>query len=238
MASWRSARFKGKPVFAKVDAAGTVEASEGRVPIRYSDKAGARIYRAGVARVELVADGEIRSLDDGVGAPESPKGARSAGGKRRSPKSIVYDPIPEGVVVAYTDGACSGNPGPAGAGALVQLPNGRVGESSQWLGQATNNVGELAAIGLALDLLETGGVKPDSTVVLYSDSNYARGVLTLGWKAKANRELILGLRERLTVWSALEIRWVPGHEGVDGNERADELARAGAQGTTHEVWTG
>ena len=238
MAGWRSARFKGKPVFAKVDASGEMAATEGRVPIRYSDKSGARVYRAGAARVELVADGEILDLDDGVDAPDAqPRGGRS-GGKRRSPKAIVYDPIPDGAVVAYTDGACSGNPGPAGAGALVQLPDGRVGESSQWLGEATNNVGELAAIGLALDLLKHGGVTPDSRVVLYSDSNYARGVLTLGWKAKANRELIVGLRERLANWTSLEIRWVPGHEGVDGNERADELARSGAQGTTHEAWSG
>ena len=63
-------------------------------------------------------------------------------------------------------------------------------------------------------------------------------MLTLGWKAKANRELIMELRERLSRWSGLEIRWVPGHEGVDGNERADELARAGARGTTHESWSG
>ena len=70
-------------------------------------------------------------------------------------------------------------------GAATEWANG---ERSEWLGEATNNVGELAAIGLALDLLQTAGIETDAPVVLFSDSNYARGVLTLGWKAKANRD--------------------------------------------------
>ncbi len=130
----------------------------------------------------------------------------------------------------FTDGACKGNPGPAGAGAVVKLADGRVLEDSRSCGVATNNVGELTAIDMALDLLEGAGVDPQAGVALFTDSSYAIGVLQKGWKAKANRELILGLRARLKGWPGLSLNWVPGHSGVPENERADQLAVAGCVG--------
>jgi ribonuclease HI len=100
------------------------------------------------------------------------------------------------------------------------------------LGQATNNVGELAAIGLALELLDEAGVPPEHPVAAYSDSSYARGVLTQGWKAKANQARIAQIREALKARPGLALHWVAGHVGIDGNERADQLANMGAAGIT------
>ncbi|MBT3223303.1 MAG: reverse transcriptase-like protein [Proteobacteria bacterium] len=139
-------------------------------------------------------------------------------------------------IIAFTDGGCKGNPGPAGSGALVTFPDGRRAESSRSLGHGTNNIAELTAIGMALDILDEAGVPAETPVLLLSDSSYANGVLCRGWKAKANRELILSLRERLGERPGVTIQWVAGHAGIEGNERADALANAGIDGVTDVKW--
>jgi ribonuclease HI len=63
------------------------------------------------------------------------------------------------------------------------------------------------------------------TVAIHTDSKYAIGVLTLGWKAKANQELIDRTREACLRAATVRLVYVPGHAGVPMNERADELAR-------------
>ena len=77
-----------------------------------------------------------------------------------------------------------------------------------------------------MDLLDGAGIAADAHAVLFTDSQYVNGVLTQGWKAKANRELILGIRARLRARSNFEVRWIAGHVGVPENERADALAVA------------
>jgi len=119
----------------------------------------------------------------------------------------------------------------------VELLDGRVAEASRSLGVATNNIAELTAIGMAVEILDEEGVPNDAVVALHTDSKYAIGVLTLGWKAKANRELILGLRDLLAKWPGVRLIWVKGHAGHDGNERADELARVGATGVDRLSWS-
>ncbi|TVQ94146.1 MAG: ribonuclease HI [Deltaproteobacteria bacterium] len=138
--------------------------------------------------------------------------------------------------IAYTDGACKGNPGPAGSGVALRLPGGRRAEASRSLGRATNNIAELTAIGVALELLEEAGVDPTDPVVILTDSDYSHGVLCRGWKAKANRPLILELRERLAARPGVRIEWVAGHAGIAGNERADALANVGVEGVTAVRW--
>ena len=132
-------------------------------------------------------------------------------------------------MLAFTDGACTGNPGPAGSGAVVKLSDGRTVEASRALGTATNNIGELTAIAMALDLLDQNDVTLAEPVAIFTDSQYAIGVLAKGWKAKANVELIAHIKARLRMRRATQLHWVAGHVGVVENERADELAREGVE---------
>lgn len=126
----------------------------------------------------------------------------------------------DGGIDAYTDGACFGNPGPAGFG-VVLSSGARRRELSGYLGDATNNIAELTAMLVALRAIRDRG-RP---VRLYTDSGYARGLVVLGWKAKANRELVAALRAEAARFPRLEVVHVPGHAGIAGNERADRLAR-------------
>ena len=125
---------------------------------------------------------------------------------------------------AYTDGACSGNPGPAGIG-VVLICGGRRKEISEFLGEGTNNIAELTAVKRALESVRDRR----RTVHLYSDSSYVLGLLGQGWKAKANRELVEDLRALKLSFSDLHLVKVRGHAGVPENERADELARQAVQ---------
>ena len=133
--------------------------------------------------------------------------------------------------------ACRGNPGPAGSGVLLMLPDGRVAEAARDLGRGTNNIAELTAIGMALELLDEAGVPADAPVRIHTDSSYGIGVLVKGWKAKKNTDLILGLRQQLTGRPGVELAWVKGHAGIAGNERADQLAVEGSRGNTWVRWS-
>ena len=139
----------------------------------------------------------------------------------------------EGVVEIYSDGACRGNPGPGGWGALLRY-NGQ--EKELWGGQAdtTNNRMELMAAIRALEAL-----KRPSKVRLYTDSIYVmKGITTWikawkrrGWKTAdkkpvKNDDLWREL-EALAAQHDIEWHWVKGHAGHPENERADELANKG-----------
>ena len=113
-------------------------------------------------------------------------------------------------VEIFTDGACSGNPGPGGWGAVLRY-NGHEKEISGGEANTTNNRMELSAVINALALL-----KEPCKVTLYSDSQYVCNALKLGWAKK---------------WKAheVEIVWVKGHAGHPENERCDRLAVAAAK---------
>jgi ribonuclease HI len=243
---WIAADFKGTKVWAEVDDGGQPVVDAGRRPIRYSDAPGSKIYKAAAASVSDLG-GPVRALDAGV--PAEPRPAAGAAAPGRPGKGSGYGSagtrstaqaaaaakdakariaaLPAGTILAFTDGACTGNPGPAGSGAVVKLPDGRVFERHRACGWATNNVGELTAVLLALELLTEAGVDVAAPVALFTDSEYTLGVLTKGWKAKANAELIADIKGRLRPWRQLSVEWVAGHVGVAENERADILARRG-----------
>ncbi|MGA2447782.1 MAG: ribonuclease H [Polyangiaceae bacterium] len=212
---WVEATLRGQSVLARARADGTLDSVGGRVEIRYG-KSGGRAYRAGVGN--LVVEPGATVLADDACAPASPAGAIS-GGRTRAGAAPV-SPREPGAWRAYTDGACSGNPGPAGSGVVLVSPDGKIREGFESLGQATNNVAELTAILRALEWI------PDSAVaiVVYTDSQYAIGVLQKGWKAKANQDLVATAKRAVAERNA-RLVYVPGHEGVPLNERADELAR-------------
>ena len=145
-------------------------------------------------------------------------------------------------VVIYTDGACKGNPGPGGWGALLQAS----GTEKELFGGetlTTNNRMELMAVIQALTAL-----KRPCEVNLYLDSEYVRKGITEwihGWKAKGWRTASKQPVKNVELWQQLDVlvhqaghriswHWVKGHAGDIGNERADALANQGValiQGT-------
>ncbi len=123
------------------------------------------------------------------------------------------------IIEIYADGASRGNPGPAGAGAILR--SGRwIKYISRYLGETTNNVAELTAVLLALESIKDR----DREVVVYVDSKYVWGLLTQNWKPKKNKELVQKLRNVFSSFSHIDVRHVQGHSGVEGNEEADRLA--------------
>lgn len=139
---------------------------------------------------------------------------------------------------AYTDGACSGNPGPGGWGALLQAKDGETVLKERTLkggeAQTTNNRMELLAAISALEALE----RP-SKITVITDSAYVKGGITAwlfswkknGWKTSTRKPV-----KNEDLWRRLDEaakrhdvtwEWVKGHAGHPENERADELARAG-----------
>ena len=111
---------------------------------------------------------------------------------------------------------------------IVALDGRKRKEVGEYLGVGTNNIAELTAIDRALDVI--GDDARTRRVRVYTDSAYAIGVLSKGWKAKANQELIARMRRRLATLPEIEFVKVSGHAGVPENERCDELARGAITG--------
>ena len=141
-------------------------------------------------------------------------------------------------ITIHTDGACSGNPGPGGWGALLEW-KGHEKELKGGEAETTNNRMELKAAIEALNAL-----KRSSDVTLITDSVYVRDGITKwlhGWKKNgwktANKKPV----KNADLWQELDTaasrhsidwKWVKGHAGDPGNERADALARAGIPGAS------
>ena len=133
-------------------------------------------------------------------------------------------------VEIYTDGACKGNPGAGGWGVLLQY-DGRTRELYGGETHTTNNRMELTAVIRALQAL-----KRPMTVRVFTDSEYVRRGITewlTGWKSRGWRTADRKPVKNQDLWESLEAecrshdiewRWVKGHSGVPGNERADLLA--------------
>ncbi len=142
-------------------------------------------------------------------------------------------------VVIYTDGACKGNPGIGGWGAFLQTGTAAAMREKELFGgvaETTNNRMEMTAVIEALAAL-TRRCK----VTVYTDSAYVKNGMTewlRGWKAKGwktsarqpvkNEDLWRRL-DALSAQHAIEWRWVKGHAGDPGNERADALANRGVE---------
>lgn len=136
-------------------------------------------------------------------------------------------------VTIYTDGACSGNPGPGGWGAIMRFGE-HVKELNGGESETTNNRMELRAAIEALNAL-----KRPCAIDLYTDSTYVRSGISEwmhGWKKKNWRTAANKPVKNADLWQALDEarsrhdvtwHWVKGHAGHPENERADELARGG-----------
>ena len=151
------------------------------------------------------------------------------------------------VVAAATDGACSGNPGPGGWGALLRFEDGSVEEFGGHAPDTTNNRMELQAALEVLQRLENLPRHPDLT--LRTDSKYLidglgswmKGWKRKGWKTAAGKPVL-----NQDLWKALDaarlddvpLRYVKGHSGDPDNERVDRIAVAFSQGRALDLASG
>ena len=150
------------------------------------------------------------------------------------------------VSAIYTDGACSGNPGPGGWGTRIEFADGQVQELGGRDTDTTNNRMEMQAAIAALDFLQSTDIDSSQAVTLHTDSEYLKNGITKwikgwkkkGWKTSAgkpvlNKDLWQQLDQLAQTLSgqklAIDWRYVRGHAGNPGNERCDEIARAYSQ---------
>lgn len=252
---WERRYFKGEEVWVEVDASGDPIVDNGRVRMKYQNEPDAKIYNPRRENVsgspesdrdrwterlekrEKELDERANALRAREQALDEREAALDAWEKRLKHEGILeagteygpdnkpdfldhMEPPESGVFEFYTDGACSGNPGPCGYGVVARHEDD-YDEWNEFLGEGTNNIAELRAIQAALESVEDRS----EPVRILSDSRYAIGVLTKGWKAKANRQLIEDIRELLDEFDDVEIMKVEGHAGEPLNERADDLAR-------------
>lgn len=138
-------------------------------------------------------------------------------------------------LVIYTDGACSGNPGPGGWGVLMQFGKN---EKEIFGGEAetTNNRMEMMATIEALRAVKSSysgqiTLWTDSTYVLKGITEWIHGWKKRGWKKSDKKPVVNAdlwrILDDLNQQHNVDWKWVKGHAGIDGNERADELARRG-----------
>jgi len=236
---WVPVTFRGERVFARSRADGVLWLGPGgMVEFRYQPAG--KSYKSRPESFERIEGEKAVALGDPTGAAKGPKAADGPGAKAASARpaagkagshgrvagrGAIVDLVgrrgADKAVQLWTDGACSGNPGPAGLGVRYEY-GGEVRELSEYLGEATNNVAELTAILRGLEMVEDFATPVD----VMTDSEYCLGLLGLGWKAKANQALVESLRARYQRFSDVLLVKVKGHAGVEGNERADELARS------------
>ncbi len=211
---WKAFDFRGDKVWVRVLDTGKPIVRRGLVEIRY--KRGAiKSYKTQRENIEDLEEGEAELLSDedfGGGQVSIP-----ATQIRETPKRVAEAET----IVIHTDGACSGNPGPAGLGVHIVRPD-RITEISEFIGEGTNNVAELTAILRGLE--ELSDEEATRHVHLFTDSGWSLGVLIGGWKAKKNLALIDKVKAQMARFSDLELLKVRGHAGQEGNEEADELA--------------
>jgi ribonuclease HI len=196
---WKRMRFKKNKVWLSVDSAGNALEQDGKVLIK---------YQLDQPHEYWVRKSNIKPLETKpVKTQQSEKDTvKAKSGNRKE-------------ICIFSDGASAGNPGPSGIGVVLRFGEHEK-EISEYIGLATNNIAELKAIQAGLRALKN----TDLPVRIFTDSNYAYGVLALGWKVRANREMVESIKKLMAKFANLELIKVKGHAGDEGNERADFLA--------------
>lgn len=215
MTDWKRMRFKKNKVWAALGTDGALDIRQGKALIKYQLNQ-THEYRVHSSSLQpLEGPDQIES----AAAPSPPPPAPRAPRPPAAAAGRSGEDTPEDAIVIHTDGASSGNPGPSGVGIFMQYgPHEK--EISRYIGTATNNIAELEAIRIALKAVKNR----EKAVRIHTDSSYAFGLLTQGWKAKKNPELVAEIRSLLKSFSDLRFIKVKGHAGDPGNERADALA--------------
>jgi len=211
--NWKRMRFKRNKVWVAVDGQGLPVVDNGKVLIK---------YQLDQAHQYWVGQNGIYPLEEDGPLPQA---------QLNSDHRPTIDGCPaldaaslQQALRIYTDGACSGNPGPAGIGVVMLYRHHRK-EISRYIGTATNNIAELEAIKTGLEAVRNKNLP----VVLFTDSSYAMGLLSQAWKAKHNRELVERISRLVKKFKDLRFVKVRGHAGHPENERADGLATGAIQ---------
>lgn len=207
--------FKGKPVWVRVDANGQPildESKRAEMKYRETDE---RIYRPAPSNLSPLGNMDERPAEKPPIKKEHARGGAQGLG--------VGPGMVQGIHI-WTDGACSGNPGPMGIG-MVVIAGDKRHEVGEYLGVGTNNIAELTAILRGLEIAQALVPATTDSIRVYSDSSYAIGLLQEGWKAKANQALVAKLRRAISHYPNLRLVKVAGHAGIPENERCDLLAR-------------
>ncbi len=210
-------RFKGNKVWLAIDQDKKPVVTNGKVLIKYQLDQDYEYW---------VHENSVHPLDP---PPSNEKTLKKKNRKGKSKKKrtvktkqeseSIAETASQDAICIYTDGASSGNPGPAGIGAVLKFGK-HEREISKYIGIATNNIAELEAIRTGLLELKT----LELPVRLFTDSSYALGVLVLGWKARKNVGLVKSTQEIIKRFKDLKIIKIKGHAGHEENERADFLA--------------
>lgn len=203
---WKRIRFKRNKAWMGMDSDGNPVTKNGKLLIK---------YRLDQDYTYWVNPENVRALEDPLPEAQRPRPAK--------PKVRDFHPPEDNdpdTIRIYTDGASSGNPGPSGVGVVLDF-RGHRKEISRYIGMATNNIAELEAVRTALQHL----TRRDVPVRIYTDSSYVHGLLSQGWKARKNPDLVEDIRRRLKGYRDVAFIKVRGHAGHPENELADRLAR-------------
>ncbi len=212
---WKRMRFRSNKVWMALDEQGAPLTRDGKGLIK---------YQLDQPHEYWVPLDRIQDLD--APAESSAPQTRPRVKKKKAPPAAAAETVDcDSCICIHTDGASSGNPGPAGIGIVMQY-KGHRREIARYIGSATNNQAELEAIRTAL-LAVKNRMLP---VVIYTDSRYAWGVLTQNWKARQNQDLVKQIRELIAGFGNLRLVHIRGHAGQTENERADRLAVAAREG--------
>jgi len=222
--NWKRMQFKKNKVWLATDRDQKPVVKNGKVLIK---------YQLGQDYEYWVNPKNIKSIDSVELETKKTKNKKSTENspKKRKTKvkpkteSLDHTDYKDSVCI-YTDGASSGNPGPSGIGILLRFGEHEK-EISKYIGIATNNIAELEAIRTGLLSIKD----TERPVRIFTDSRYAYGVLTLGWKAKKNQDLIKSIKNILLKFKDRKIIKIKGHAGHEGNERADFLATSAIKRT-------
>jgi ribonuclease HI len=194
-----------------------------------ADIAAARVAEVASLRYE----DELWRLQRGGAYGASSKRSPAQREKALSDSLRVIGRLVAGGIYVYTDGASNGNPGHSGAGVCFAGAGTGLGDQSWALGKSTNNIAELFAIGAAAESImvaRAAGLAPNDRAFILTDSD--TNLSRLARPADKDDSLLLRqVRRAVELCRAqgpLGLIWVPGHVGVEGNERADECAGAGA----------
>lgn len=202
---WKRMSFKGNKVWVAFTAQGDFCVQKDKVLIKYNVD---QDYEYWIKKESL------KPEDQAI-----PAGQKEKKKKKKKKEKDPARKLPENCIKIYTDGASSGNPGPAGIGALLLYKQNRK-EICESIGRATNNIAELTAIKVALSSLK----RQDLPVRVFTDSSYAIGLLTQEWNPRVNQELVVEIKAMMKAFTDLELIKVKGHAGIKENEVADFLA--------------